>query len=745
MNLWSTWLSCCTVCATLGLPVDDPAPAVPPAPSDPASARKEQLLRELDQSIRKSRANLLGQGDAPYLKKKLESLPASTEPQKVFSLKRDLSEALLREGDTSAAIAQLEDCQRLLEQNNGSPEVKGLVWRSLGIANMRLAERQNCIAHHNPESCIFPLTAAAIHTERSGGEAAVSCFRHALELVPGDSISLWLLNLAHMTLGSYPDQVPAPYLIPPSAFASEYELPRFHDIGAKLGVNALNLAGGGIMDDFDNDGLLDILVSSMNPSIPLRLFRNNGDGTFTDIAEKVHLNGQLGGLNLIHGDIDNDGRLDILVLRGGWMLSEGEFPNSLLKQDQDGIFHDITAKAGIEVSAPTQTAQFADFDNDGDLDLFIGYESLRDGNGIHYQSRLYRNRGDGTFENLTSKAGVTNNAMCKGVAVGDYDEDRLPDIYISNFGAPNRLYHNNGDFTFTDVAEKVGVSEPMYGFPTWFFDYNNDGHLDLLATNYGESASFNGQSQRGQQVTAFYRDHTVPTDTVRLYEGDGHGGFRDVTAERGLKRVFFPMGSNFGDFDNDGYQDLYFGTGDPFFSSLWPNVAFRNDGGRRFQDVTKAAGLGHLQKGHGVAFGDLDNDGDQDMFVQMGGAYYDDAYWDCLFENPGNSNHWITVRLHGVKSNRFGVGARIRVRIAEASGQRDIYAFVGTGGSFGGNSLQQEMGLGQAKSIVSLEVYWPTSNLTQTFKDVALDQCIEIEEGAPSVRRVELKRVSLSR
>jgi hypothetical protein len=723
----------------------DSARTAPQPTSDPASERKEQQLRSLEESIQKSRALLIGKGHVPYLKGKLQSLAPGAEAPKVFGVKLELSEALLRDGDLSGALALLEDCRRLVEENDGSPQARVVAWRSLGIANMRMAERQNCVANHNPESCILPISEAAIHRDRSGGEAAVSCFAHALEIDPDDLTSVWLLNIAHMTLGSYPDRVPAPFLIPSSAFDSEYSLPRFQNISADLGLNAFNLAGGGIMDDFDNDGLLDILVSSMNPSIPLRLFHNNGDGTFPDIAEKVHLSGQLGGLNMIHGDVDNDGRLDILVLRGGWMMRDGELPDSLLVQDGKGIFHDVTVKAGIEVSAPTQSAQFADLDNDGDLDLFVGYETLRDCDGVHYQSRLYRNRGDGTFENLTAKAGVTNNAMCKGVAIGDYDEDRLPDIYVSNFGAPNRLYHNNGDFTFTDVAAKAGVTDPIFGFPTWFFDYNNDGHLDLLATNYGESSSFNGQSERAKQITAFYRDHVVPANTVKLYEGDGKGGFHDVTVERRLNRVFFPMGSNFGDFDNDGYQDLYFGTGDPFFSSLWPNVAFRNDAGRRFQDVTKAAGLGHLQKGHGVAFGDLDNDGDQDMFVQMGGAYYDDAFWDCLFENPGNSNHWINARLRGVKSNRFGVGARIHVRIAESGGERDIYAFVGTGGSFGGNSLQQEIGLGQATRIISLDVYWPTSNSTQTFKELALDRSIEIEEGASGVREVALKRVKLSR
>jgi hypothetical protein len=201
------------------------------------------------------------------------------------------------------------------------------------------------------------------------------------------------------------------------------------------------------------------------------------------------------------------------------------------------------------------------------------------------------------------------------------------------------------------------------------------------------------------------------------------------------------MGSNFGDIDNDGWPDFYLGTGAPDLSVLIPNRMFRNVQGKYFHDVTTAGRVGHLQKGHGVAFGDIDNDGHQDIYEVIGGAFTGDAFHNVLFLNPGNSNHWITLRLEGVRSNRSAIGARIRVHLNTPEGTRDVYAVVGTGGSFGGNSLQQEIGLGNARSIESIEIQWPASGTTQTFKNVAMDQILHIREFSSAPVSVKLKRL----
>ena len=162
---------------------------------------------------------------------------------------------------------------------------------------------------------------------------------------------------------------------------------------------------------------------------------------------------------------------------------------------------------------------------------------------------------------------------------------------------------------------------------------------------------------------------------------------------------------------------------------MWPNIALRNDRGTAFQDVSASAGLSHLQKGHGVSFGDIDGDGDQDLFVQMGGAYPDDAFFDALYLNPGHGRRWLCVQAVGKRSNRFAVGARVRVRVAEGDLERDVFTTVGTGGSFGNNSLQAEIGLGAADRILFLEIRWPATGETQRFTDVPLDRMLRVVEG----------------
>lgn len=204
------------------------------------------------------------------------------------------------------------------------------------------------------------------------------------------------------------------------------------------------------------------------------------------------------------------------------------------------------------------------------------------------------------------------------------------------------------------------------------------------------------------------------------------------------------MGSNFGDLDNDGFLDFYLGTGEPDLATIVPNRMFRNDGGKRFQDVTTSGGFGNLQKGHGVSFGDIDNDGDQDIYENMGGAVSGDLYSNVLYENPGHGNHWVTLKLQGVQSNRAAIGARIRVVVNSATGEHNYYKTVGTGGSFGASPLRQEIGLGQAQSINRIEIFWPRTGKTQVVPHVAMDHFYKITEGQPQAVLWNLKSFRLA-
>jgi ASPIC and UnbV/FG-GAP-like repeat len=204
--------------------------------------------------------------------------------------------------------------------------------------------------------------------------------------------------------------------------------------------------------------------------------------------------------------------------------------------------------------------------------------------------------------------------------------------------------------------------------------------------------------------------------------------------------VFATMGSNYGDFDNDGFLDFYLGTGEPSFATLVPNRMFKNVDGRRFAEITGTAGTGHLQKGHGVACGDWDRDGDVDVFIQTGGAVNGDKYHNVLFQNPGQGNHWLTVKLVGRKTNRAAIGARIKVVTAEEK-PLTVHRHVSSGSSFGANPLQQTIGLAKAKRAALLEIHWPTSGTTQVFRDIVANQAIEVTEFAESYRPLDWKPI----
>ena len=217
-----------------------------------------------------------------------------------------------------------------------------------------------------------------------------------------------------------------------------------------------------------------------------------------------------------------------------------------------------------------------------------------------------------------------------------------------------------------------------------------------------------------------------------LYMGDGKGGFSEVSDSHNLTQLHLPMGANFGDLDADGYLDFYLGTGYPDYEALMPNAMFWNQGGTHFLDVTVEGGFGHLQKGHAVVFADIDNDGDQDIFEQMGGNYPGDKYANVLYENPGFGNNWIGLKLIGTQSNRSGLGARIEIQIRKKDTLQSIFKNVVSGGSFGANPMRQFIGLGQAEVINWIEIQWPGNQSKQRFHNIPMNQFFRIIEGQNS-------------
>jgi len=594
----------------------------------------------------------------------------------------------------------------------------------LGIAYLHKSEMDNDVYRHPGDQCIFPPAVSKGLSKAGASEKAVEYLLKYMQRKPDALDVKWILNLAYMTLGKYPAGVPSQYLIPPSTFESPEDVGRFVDVAPAAGINLYSMSGGLIVDDFEHNGLFDIVTSDFGQCAPMHFFHNNGDGTFSDKTAQAGLSDQLGGLNLIQTDYNNDGCLDILVLRGAW-----EFPQrmSLLRNNCDGTFTDVTKSAGLDQPIQTQAGVWADIDNDGYLDLFVGNE-----NG---PSHLFHNKGDGTFEDISHAAGIDKVAYTKGVVAADYDHDGFVDFYVSNLNGDNYLFHNNHNLTFTDVAREAGVQKPWQSFGAWFFDYDNDGWPDLFVTSYYVSVDESIRSYLGLTPNA---------ETLKLYKNLGDGTFRDVTSDVGLDRVFMPMGSNFGDIDNDGFLDIYLGTGNPSYASMLPNVLLHNKEGKFFTDVTASSGTGELHKGHGVAFADIDNDGDEDLLTETGGAVLGDSHAFRLFENPGNGNDWISVHLVGVKTNRAAIGAKIKVTVQnEGKPPRSIYRTVGSGGSFGASPLAQHIGLGKSARITDIEIEWPVSHTRQSFSNVAVDQFIEIKEFAKDYEKLERHKFRL--
>jgi tetratricopeptide (TPR) repeat protein len=621
-------------------------------------------------------------------------------------------------GDMEHAIPQYENAYQIATTKETAAE--GQMDESLGVAYLHKSEMENGVYRTPGDRCLVPMRLSSAYANKEDSKKAIEYFLKALEQKPDDLEARWLLNAAYMTTGGYPDQVPANYLIPPKAFESSDDVGRFHDVAVEAGLDSFSMAGGVIVDDFENIGRLDVVTSSFDSCGPMHFFHNNGDGTFTDHVAEAGLTGQMGGLNILQTDYNNDGCLDILILRGAWELPQRK---SLLRNNCDGTFTDVTLASGLGEPTSTQAAVWVDINNDGLLDLFVGNEGQ--------PAQLFLNKGDGTFQDISASAGVNRTMFTKGVVAGDYDNDGFPDLYVSNFSGGNVLFHNNHDNTFTDVTQAAQVPGPGRGFATWFFDYDNDGLPDIFATSYFLSLDETARTYLGLPHNA---------TTLKLYKNLGNGTFRDVTTDVGLDKVYMPMGANFGDIDNDGFPDIFLGTGTPSYVTLKPSVLLHNKAGKQFVDVSTPSGTAEWHRGHAVAFADLDNRGDEDIIFEVGGATPGDSHALRVFENPGHGNDWISLKLVGTKTNRAAIGARIKVTVEnKGQGTRSIYRTVGSGGSFGASPLQQHIGLGKDVRILDLEVWWPVSNTRQHFANIEKNEFLEITEFAQQYAKLERK------
>jgi hypothetical protein len=500
------------------------------------------------------------------------------------------------------------------------------------------------------------------------------------------------------------------------------------------------MAGGVALFDYNNDGLLDIFFTNgaeipslekTNPSYWNRLFRNNGDGTFTDVTEKAGLAGIGYSMGVAAGDYDNDGFVDLYVT--------GVNRNQLFHNNGDGTFTDVTAKAGVSGVIPgygkawSITAGWFDYNNDGHLDLFVvnyldynmktaklcgtqgipAYCSPIDFLGT--PNILYRNNGDGTFTDVSQQSHISQYVgKGMGISFADYDNDGFPDVFISNDTFQNYLLHNNGDGTFTEVGLLAGVAytgfgNAVAGMGTDFRDLDNDGKPDIFETAmFGEG--------------------------FPLYRNMGAGQFQDVTGASGLTRFTSRLtawGAGAFDFDNDGWKDLFTANSDILDNSMelahrpyaLPNGLFRNMGNLTFEDVSAKAGASFQVPGahRGAAFGDLNNDGNIDAVVtNLNGPP------EIWINRTANGNHWIILSLIGVKSNHDGLGTKVKITTALGAQYNQATTAVGLNSS---SDKRVHFGLGAATMIDRIELAWP-SGIRQVLTNVKADQILTVKESS---------------
>jgi hypothetical protein len=499
-----------------------------------------------------------------------------------------------------------------------------------------------------------------------------------------------------------------------------------------ISINREEFGPGVCVGDFDGDGWQDIYFVNgrdlYEPGISVvnALYRNNRDGTFTDVTEKAGVPGTGYGLGCVWGDFDNDGFPDLFVTQYG--------KNVLYRNNGNGTFTDVTDKAGVgglESGAFHSGATFLDYDRDGWLDLYVGsYVTLGDkrycklGDILsscapsEYRGSLdalYHNNHDGTFSNVTQTAGVYQpQGKNLSVAAADYDNDGWPDLFVANDGLNAYLYHNERNGTFKEVGLAAGMAVTAQGTVMAAMcmslgDYDNDGRLDLYVSDFQRSS-----------------DH--------LWRNEGKGFFDEVSEEAGITRStreVLSFGGGFFDYDNDGWLDIFIANGHvyPEVEQATPgtrykqtNSLFHNEGNGKFTEVSKISGPGFETPyvGRGVAFVDLDNDGFMDVVVANNG----DAPL-VLHNRGGNGNHFLNLKLLGKKSNRDGMGARIRVVSGSISQMREI---AGGGSYLSQSDLRANFGLGKAKRAEIIEITWP-SGQRQSFRDVEADKFYLVEEG----------------
>jgi hypothetical protein len=464
---------------------------------------------------------------------------------------------------------------------------------------------------------------------------------------------------------------------------------------------------------------------------PFCLFHNRGDGTFEDVAREVGLIDPVG-LGCYASqfiDYDNDGFQDVFFASNGW----GGGGRLFLFHNEGGKrFVEVTQSAGLAGPVNAFGSSWADYDNDGRVDLAVAAGIIDPEGGDRI--RLYHNEGNGKFREVGQAAGLTRRARWISLCWGDYDGDGRQDLLASSFDAGPFLFRNLGNGRFEDVTDKAGIRMQAAAYTPEFFDYDNDGKLDLFVSTYPS-----GDLTVNNMIETKLGTATVPrAQRQLLFRNNGDGTFRNVTDEAGVIGWYGGMSSQVGDLDNDGFDEIVIGTGNPALDWCEPKPLFRNNGKGQFTDVAESAGLVHFGMLHGTALADYNFSGNLSLFGSFGGFYWGSRETSRLYRNLGSGNTSLEIRLVGTKSNRDAIGAKV----SAAARNRKVFKWVNGGDGFGcNNSRIVHLGLGRELNVDWLQIDWPSGE-RQTFQNIPAAQRIEIIEGSVKLRSIVNFRAS---
>jgi tetratricopeptide (TPR) repeat protein len=569
-------------------------------------------------------------------------------------------------------------------------------------------------AASNPSLRHFALHEAAVALHRAGKlDESARASSDSLTANPENQRARAWLWLTAQRMGGYPEHIPMDQRMEVKV---GFEKPgvEFEDIASKIGLDKTSGGRGIAVFDYNNDGLLDVAIACAHGGC--NLYRNNGDGTFSDVSVSSGLDAAVNPFVITVGDYNNDGNADLFITRLGFYAGESQ----LFRNNGDGTFADVTEDAGLKMWGPGFSASWVDYDCDGYLDLFVANNI----GGIFDRktpNRFFHNNGDDTFTEVTEQAGLSTFWPTIGSSWGDYNNDGYPDLFLSNGLGKSQLYHNNGDGTFTDVSAAAGIDDNCFGGICLWCDYNNDGLLDIVQFTWSDH----------EAVIHTMRHGEGPPDgkPLRIYHNNGDGTFTMRGRDIGLTGCWGTMSGNAGDFNNDGYLDLVLGNGSPRMDRLEPPILLENDG-KRFHNITFAAGLPFSGKGHGSNLADLFGDGRLSVLLASGGAYPGDLLTTRIFcpkRLPGN---YLNVRLAGVKSNRSAIGSRVCL---DTDGHKQ-YREVSGGTNFGCLPFEQHFGLGTATKVDAVEIRWP-SGLQQRFVGLPINDTLLFTEGKSAWER----------